>query len=67
MGRPPLPKGRKRTQIGVRVSPELHHLLLQDAQRNQRSIGKEAEFRLMRTFDHEGIVAAIESYLAKRD
>lgn len=57
-GRPPLPEGeRKGGNLTIRFTPKVRHRLEVTAERNERSISEEIEFRIDRSFYLESMLS----------
>jgi hypothetical protein len=60
-GRPPKAiEARKRNNVTIRVRDALKQQLETQAEANQRSLSEETEARLERSFDRQGLLAALE-------
>lgn len=63
MGRPPLPPDKKRGQtVGFKPTPEVRQKLQEAAAANDRSVSKEIETRLERTFGDDERFGGIATY-----
>lgn len=61
-GRPKkVPKEGERVALSIRMTPELKRKLDEAAERGGRSLTQEAEFRLARSFDREGLLLEVMS------
>jgi hypothetical protein len=49
--RPKAAADKKSVHVGLRITPQLHQLLLAEAQKSERSLSHEIEYRLRRSFE----------------